>query len=994
MSTGYKGDHSARPLPMQRRSQRTKTFVRYATKSIMVNSEAKDPIGTANSASNSGSKCATMVDCLDSNDPVAALQAIATGSANEAIKYAKELQELTSGTSWQVEIPPNLSRDAILSLSEDQNSHNHSTPNHDHPLRTVAACAESVASSLNKIASGGSEASQEIRVLEQEKRDLESHAAAIQAAVSLRQQSSRAAQSYAAAAWNDTAEALRPWLLWKQQNTETSSENAKSKEAVTILNDPRVAMYAGEYSLQQLANTYDKLRTTLLDLYENAVQASNLQVLGQLTPILSILQLEPDGLRLYKVFLESVLERSMKDAVTGPPPPANPKGDIASPPPYAAMGRVYNAAVAVLRHHLPMVSHCLHRADGDVAVVQLVHVQTEGTVIPLIQQYQREKQLSRVARTAGQIYAALEERYTGRGLVDENDVTGGMEDANDCGFSVQIGSLADVDVAMEEAAMCIQHAESYLRFVQHTCLEVNRARELRHQQARERARLERERYEWTSGKSNGHAAFNDSPTDDADENYHKVEILPTSTPLHESIAEIGGQYAAIERCLLLASMQRTFVNTNDDDPRSYRPMSTLQATVGKNGATNIDAWQTSLVEACFYATGRSTQRAFATGHAGTASAVTNFAVECLTDVCVEVLSRRSEELGVHPLKPGEGLLVGSANLFNNASSLIRQGGGAVTGGSIVLQLPATGVAAANKTKTDELIRKQKREEGIARACAMLNDLEVAIHHTQQLESVLNKSIEKGFSANTHETEHLRMCVKSLGPVADAFKLASNSTIESLESLLKPRVRSIVGDAVGSDSSTFMGATSSVMGGGKSGDREMIRMNYDLDEEAYNLLQLSEGYVSRLCTLLDDLLLPLRRHLAPRLWDTLLLSVISTACKRLETSLRKCQYTALGGLALDADMRDLLAYTKNHLQNTEHYGNSVAVTRACPALSKLLQIAKVLSVDDLDDVLDLIIGSKRKGNWDLKLEDAKAFLGARVEFDSSKVDELLRLPEDD
>lgn len=109
----------------------------------------------------------------------------------------------------------------------------------------------------------------------------------------------------------------------------------------------------------------------------------------------------------------------------------------------------------------------------------------------------------------------------------------------------------------------------------------------------------------------------------------------------------------------------------------------------------------------------------------------------------------------------------------------------------------------------------------------------------------------------------------------------------------------------------------------------------------------------------------------------------------QTSLRKCQYTALGGLTLDSDMRDLLNYTKDQLHSPE-YGSNVAIFRACPALSKLLQIAKLLSVDDLDDVLDLISSAKRKGNWDLKLEDAKAFLSARVEFDGSKVNELLRL----
>jgi hypothetical protein len=45
------------------------------------------------------------------------------------------------------------------------------------------------------------------------------------------------------------------------------------------------------------------------------------------------------------------------------------------------------------------------------------------------------------------------------------------------------------------------------------------------------------------------------------------------------------------------------------------------------------------------------------------------------------------------------------------------------------------------------------------------------------------------------------------------------------------------------------------------------------------------------------------------------------------------------------------------------------------LNRLLQIAKLLNVDDLEDVVDLIGSSKRKGNWDLKLDDAKALESA-------------------
>jgi hypothetical protein len=49
----------------------------------------------------------------------------------------------------------------------------------------------------------------------------------------------------------------------------------------------------------------------------------------------------------------------------------------------------------------------------------------------------------------------------------------------------------------------------------------------------------------------------------------------------------------------------------------------------------------------------------------------------------------------------------------------------------------------------------------------------------------------------------------------------------------------------------------------------------------------------------------------------------------------------------------------------------------------------MNVDDLEDVLDLISSSKRKNMWDLTLNDAKAFLNLRVEFESRKVNELLQ-----
>ena len=50
----------------------------------------------------------------------------------------------------------------------------------------------------------------------------------------------------------------------------------------------------------------------------------------------------------------------------------------------------------------------------------------------------------------------------------------------------------------------------------------------------------------------------------------------------------------------------------------------------------------------------------------------------------------------------------------------------------------------------------------------------------------------------------------------------------------------------------------------------------------------------------------------------------------------------------------------------------------------------MNVDDLEDVLDLITTSKRKKMWDMSLNDAKAFLNLRVDFEGRKVNELLKI----
>lgn len=87
------------------------------------------------------------------------------------------------------------------------------------------------------------------------------------------------------------------------------------------------------------------------------------------------------------------------------------------------------------------------------------------------------------------------------------------------------------------------------------------------------------------------------------------------------------------------------------------------------------------------------------------------------------------------------------------------------------------------------------------------------------------------------------------------------------------------------------------------------------------------------------------------------------------------------------------YAKERLDSPE-YASTVNLYAACNALARLSQIALLMNVDDLEDVLDLISSSKRKGNWDLKLDDAKSLLNLRGDFEGRKVNELLQISDVD
>ena len=178
--------------------------------------------------------------------------------------------------------------------------------------------------------------------------------------------------------------------------------------------------------------------------------------------------------------------------------------------------------------------------------------------------------------------------------------TGDVRLVDDCGFSSELGEVAELDALLDESALVLQYMEAYERFIRHAAEEVAKARAHRN-------RLEQKT-----------KTQEEKSTDE-------IEIIARYTELNEIVAEIGGNYSGLERTLMMGNMQRAFINGTSSDSRNYTELASISAypTHGVGSKT----LQTSLVEETLYAAQRSTLRAFATGHTGTACAAAMLSAE-------------------------------------------------------------------------------------------------------------------------------------------------------------------------------------------------------------------------------------------------------------------------------------------------------------------------------------------------------------------------------
>lgn len=901
-------------------------------------------------------------------------------------------------------------------------------------LQKLSYVSKSILISLSKVSSGGSAASTELRALETQRRLTDSCVKDVHSALQLRSLSELASNSLKIRDYSEAARAISEY------------EHMCAKE--------RALKIAGPHSKQNYERSRNMLRCFVLKMYKTASEDKNLEKLSQLTPLLGMIHLVHHGMAMYLTYSQSILSETIDDSLQNNGDIVSDKNDSTlkfvqsedktkipnelvsvSGNICTKLAKIYNAAVTHLRHHLPMVAYSLGDVDCDTALVQLVHGEVEKWTTTLIKKFIVDKKLGmlqlRVDNIAKDQYANEADgsvNVGGLGIFVDNGADfftdmkrqsngHGLLKADDNCFVSRTNLLVDIETCVEELALLLQHTESYDRFIQHAVDEVNCARELRKERLENKhvnifqSGLDKCNVNSHSGdKSKKDLTITKSSTEKNISLSRDRDVIPPQSQFEGIIAEIAGYYSGLERGLLFAGMRRAFdLMKSSDDGRNYLPVSLpINKSLpggfeGNNNSSHLSRFigrvslQTRLVENCLYIIQRSTLRAFAIGNSGTAAALANVCADALGRVLQDGLSRRADD-AITSLRPGDGLFPGSVGGVGRAAlDIMSSAQKGIT--------KAARKSSGSVGTTDDINVRESPEDiqqhiltGIARACSALNDLEVATDFTRRLETKLTQEIITSYSPRRKETEQLRLCVRLLTPVSDSLSVASKRAIDGLISILMTRLRSAVSETVGLDVSTTSAVAGSfgaaVMGGvGVATGGLSMRMNYYLDDQAYKLSQIGEGYMGRLCSLINELVYPLQLHLIPNLSDAVVVGIIADVSKFLEEAIRRCQFTALGALAFDSDIRSFIIFAKECFDSQEFSFNH-SLFKACQPLSRLAQIALLVNVDNLDDVPDLITNSKKKGIWNLSVNDTKAFLKLHIKFESRKINELMKVSEDE
>jgi hypothetical protein len=234
----------------------------------------------------------------------------------------------------------------------------------------------------------------------------------------------------------------------------------------------------------------------------------------------------------------------------------------------------------------------------------------------------------------------------------------------------------------------------------------------------------------------------------------------------------------------------------------------------------------------------------------------------------------------------------------------------------------------------------------------LNNVEVAKEYLGKLRKDLERDLVEQFGSlasnrGPAEARMTALALENLGEATAGFGTILDQAMETLVTGLASRLQAAAD--------------------------HLLAVSYEMGDAEHAAHDVGEPFMARFRPAMDAFLEPFRAGLTPGNFDTFVHVSCRVLAQRFEALIIQRKVTQLGGLALDRDVRAILAYFSAQSQRTVR-----------DRFVRVSQIVMLLSMDKLAEVMEYWGAGSSGVVWRLTASEVRKVLGLRIDFRSDQI----------
>jgi len=234
----------------------------------------------------------------------------------------------------------------------------------------------------------------------------------------------------------------------------------------------------------------------------------------------------------------------------------------------------------------------------------------------------------------------------------------------------------------------------------------------------------------------------------------------------------------------------------------------------------------------------------------------------------------------------------------------------------------------------------------------LNNAEASSENIQTLKNSIESELPKILSSDSKNTdEKLDSCLTDLGQLTKRFKDLLDFGFDQLKiSAIKSRL--------------------------KPSMELLLSTGHNIDEETFAQYEADDPWIQTFIVDLDQFLQNFKSLLTTSNYEKFVSHLTNELTTQMEKATLKIAFNRLGGLQYDKELRGLLGYLTN-----------VTTWTIRDKFARLTQMATVLNLDKVDEIMDYWGSNSGPVTWRLTPSEVRQVLALRVDFGHDEIRQL-------